>query len=433
MDTDFNDNNLYGFGQEDTDFLTTLSWDDTAMSGHHGRHYHYQDNNLVGVDDHHLWGPPVEIPPTMDEVPSTELALVPPTTFHHFDCMDKMILHEGFPKIIELAGRIKKARHVLLYGESFCTDATIPVKQNEVQEAVGRIQAQLLDGSNSTELVSRGCFPAIDHTVDEALQALQEEWDHISDWIACVKDTKSNRKEAAPKKRGRAKNEAIAIKYSKWQTDILMKWMIEHKDQPFPDQEAIHELMISTGLTQSQVVNWTTNVRKRNRKATCENGKKPHHFIDFLFLVQVREQREGNEIGIAVPAGVSSSSTTRVRRFRATAKRAEHPGAAMIPLSPGSSLRKPRKRAAAKAGSADDDHTNDELEPLQTHSRTVDEGVMREFADIWLKNGTSLGILHCVTEESNELMAELDEEYHYHLFTDSSLEWDNQPCSRAEV
>ena len=47
-----------------------------------------------------------------------------------------------------------------------------------------------------------------------------------------------------------------------------------------------------TNLTYAQVVNWTTNVRKRNLKATVEGGKKPHHFLDFLFLVQNREKKK---------------------------------------------------------------------------------------------------------------------------------------------
>lgn len=47
----------------------------------------------------------------------------------------------------------------------------------------------------------------------------------------------------------------------------------------------------------SQVVNWTTNVRKRNLKATVEKGKKPHHFLDFLFLANDRDQKslQGNQ------------------------------------------------------------------------------------------------------------------------------------------
>jgi hypothetical protein len=37
-------------------------------------------------------------------------------------------------------------------------------------------------------------------------------------------------------------------------------------------------------------VNWATNIRKRNLKGTVERGKKPHHFLDFLFLAVHREK-----------------------------------------------------------------------------------------------------------------------------------------------
>lgn len=52
-------------------------------------------------------------------------------------------------------------------------------------------------------------------------------------------------------------------KFTKWQTDILIDWMIEHREHPFPTAEQIHSLAESVGLTDTQVVNWTTNVRKR--------------------------------------------------------------------------------------------------------------------------------------------------------------------------
>ncbi len=44
-------------------------------------------------------------------------------------------------------------------------------------------------------------------------------------------------------------------------------------------------------LERSQVVNWTTNVRKRNWKATVDKTKKPHNFIDFMFLALDRDER----------------------------------------------------------------------------------------------------------------------------------------------
>lgn len=85
------------------------------------------------------------------------------------------------------------------------------------------------------------------------------------------------------------KKEAIVTKYPKFQADILMKWMIDHKHNPCPNATDIECLKAETGLNTSQIINWTTNVRKRNVKATCKGGKKPHHFIDFLFLAHDRD------------------------------------------------------------------------------------------------------------------------------------------------
>jgi hypothetical protein len=72
-----------------------------------------------------------------------------------------------------------------------------------------------------------------------------------------------------------------------------------------------------TGLNQTQIVNGTTNVRKRNRKATCDGAKNPHHFIDFLFLVHANpsngasslSSNETKETTTRIVAKISSTTT----------------------------------------------------------------------------------------------------------------------------
>lgn len=65
-----------------------------------------------------------------------------------------------------------------------------------------------------------------------------------------------------------------------------------------------------TNLTTNQIVNWTTNVRKRNLKATVKHGKKPIHFLDYIFKVEYRA-RDGQ-----------TPSTSKMKRGR---KNGENP------------------------------------------------------------------------------------------------------------
>jgi len=98
----------------------------------------------------------------------------------------------------------------------------------------------------------------------------------------------SNKK--GKKKKGGVEKPPPGVKFSKWQTDVLTEWMILNREHPFPSPDEITALATAANMTELQIVNWTTNVRKRNQKATVE-GKKPFHFLDFLFLADDREQK----------------------------------------------------------------------------------------------------------------------------------------------
>jgi Homeobox KN domain len=224
------------------------------------------------------------------------------------DDLDLMLKHEDFPRILIFSTKIKQYReflfhaprgqHIVLSGP---VDELVDKDDAQVLAAVTRMQNQLLSPVCRQEMdgvvVRRGEYPLTDATIDDAAKSLEQEFEHICKFVQRALNRQNN---AATSGGGKKESAAIAVKYSKWQTDLLMGWMIENVHHPFPSHDDIRDLMQCTGLSQSQVVNWTTNVRKRNRKATCENGKKPHHFIDFMFLAHYdneedRKQRERGE------------------------------------------------------------------------------------------------------------------------------------------
>jgi hypothetical protein len=212
------------------------------------------------------------------------------------DDLDLMLQHECFPTMVELTARIQQGYQAIRdqTGRTYTSQQKLPKSSltlDETMQATLHLQQKLLSNPNVPRtVVRRGQYPITDAIIDDSLRILRREYEDLQNYAQDPKAAQSV-DQLSSKKNG-SKKEAIAIKYSKWQTDILMRWMVDHSEEPFPDQTAIAQLMSQTGLSQSQVVNWTTNVRKRNKKATCQGGKKPHHFIDFMFLVQEREQQQ---------------------------------------------------------------------------------------------------------------------------------------------
>lgn len=189
------------------------------------------------------------------------------------DEFDKLIHHEEFQKVLNLAAKIKAVR----LGLNGAVHPSFSEIDNDCP-SVTKIVKKRLTGEQDHTFV-RGRYLITDSLIDDTLEALEVELER------CIELSKGKKKEG--------KHEPIAVKYSKRQTDILTDWMIEHRCHPFPTAKEIEQLCKATDLSYSQVVNWSTNVRKRNLKATLE-GKKPHHFLDFLFLAEHRDKNGGD-------------------------------------------------------------------------------------------------------------------------------------------
>lgn len=220
------------------------------------------------------------------------------------DDLDVMLMHEDFPKLFELGTQIQQGQKEILAqtGKVYTSQQNLPkcyIPPDDTIRCLHNLKRMLRSHPEVTGTVPRGQYPISDAVLDDAFKVLRQE--HLDIQRTLHPELYPVEPPPPPKKRGRKRKkkdpaaaaapDSIAIKYPKWKTDILFQWMMEHIDEPFPDQQAIEDLMRRTGLSHSQIVNWTTNVRKRNRKATLE-GKKPHHFIDFMFLVQDRERKK---------------------------------------------------------------------------------------------------------------------------------------------
>ncbi len=152
----------------------------------------------------------------------------------------RFIAHQDFGLYILLASKVKVIRNNLLCGTVPDTLDVVSIThiesregKNEVDEMANLIQTRLLLGSNtkiniSNVIVPRGTFYRTDDLMEESIVSLTREFNKCMTWYNALKEQSPPK--SPPKKKGKKRNnDAIVVKYSKRQTDILTNWMIDHK------------------------------------------------------------------------------------------------------------------------------------------------------------------------------------------------------------
>ncbi|CAI2387596.1 unnamed protein product [Moneuplotes crassus] len=88
--------------------------------------------------------------------------------------------------------------------------------------------------------------------------------------ITCEEDIQSFEKFNIPVK---GKDVSKRSNYSPIITNILMKWLLENEEYPYPNRHDREALCKKTGLTRKQLRIWLINARKRKIKKTTKNPK----------------------------------------------------------------------------------------------------------------------------------------------------------------
>ena len=246
---------------------------------------------------------------------------------------DRLMRHQDFREVLMAAARVKVIDGAPPPGPGILN---LAAGVGQADKAAKIVRENVSNNSSLGSQLPRGLFPHTDLLIDVTMDSLTRDFEarlsilggavgYSSNGSGDLSGSGSDEEYVPPAKKARQRkgrdspSQAIAVKYSKGQTDILTEWMIVNRAHPFPAPEQIKALSGATGLSYSQVVNWTTNVRKRNLKATVERGKKPHHFLDFLFLAEDRENKgEEKSTPLTALASVKKSCSASARGRQAT-------------------------------------------------------------------------------------------------------------------
>lgn len=166
----------------------------------------------------------------------------------NMNAFQRFIAHEDFGLFILLASKVKIIRKNLLSGTVPNQSDVITITHiqsrkgvNEANVAGKFIQSTLLLGPDArvdikSLAVPRGTFKITDDLMKESIISLAREFNRCMTWYNALrgqslpKSPSRKRMKLNDDQRGNIKaNDAIAVKYSKYQTDILTNWMIAHK------------------------------------------------------------------------------------------------------------------------------------------------------------------------------------------------------------
>jgi len=145
------------------------------------------------------------------------------------DEFNLMVSHQDFQYILVLSSKIKAMKKYIDGSSPMPSKNNLSYKveaNKNIKDIWENIRLKASPDGN-TKIILRGTHKETDSLIDDALQILKNQ---LHECIQSIQKMAND--ERKPRKKAKSKesqNDAIAIKYSKKQTDVLIKWMIDNR------------------------------------------------------------------------------------------------------------------------------------------------------------------------------------------------------------